>query len=127
MAWARSCSPMSLITVITRQGNAAKVLFSRCSHAGKFAGAFAGFFIGVGLSLIGYVPNEVQDDATVMGLQVLMIGLPYFYWQYLGLPADIQVARCASSRGLGLSLPAVYLTIGALLAVRREHTYSDHQ
>ena len=52
------------------------VIFSVQTMLVKFAGAFAGFFIGVGLSLIGYVPNEVQDDTTVMGLRALMIGLP---------------------------------------------------
>jgi len=41
----------------------------------KFAGAFAGFFVGVGLSLIGYVPNEVQDESSVMGLRALLVGL----------------------------------------------------
>ena len=54
----------------------------------KFAGAFAGFFIGVGLSLIGYVPNEIQSEATVIGLRALMIGLPVFF-----LVASIWVYR----------------------------------
>jgi melibiose permease len=54
----------------------------------KFAGAFAGFFIGVGLSLIGYVPNEIQSEATVVGLRAFMIGLPVFF-----LVASIWVYR----------------------------------
>ena len=55
------------------------IVFSVQTMLVKFAGAFAGFFIGVGLSLIGYVPNEVQDDTTVMGLRALMIGLPVIF------------------------------------------------
>ena len=55
------------------------VIFSVQTMLVKFAGAFAGFFIGVGLSLIGYVPNEVQDDLTVIGLRALMIGLPVIF------------------------------------------------
>jgi melibiose permease len=42
----------------------------------KSAGAFSGFFIGVSLTLIGYVPNAVQSAATVFGLRFLMIGAP---------------------------------------------------
>ncbi|MEC7517389.1 MAG: melibiose:sodium transporter MelB, partial [Pseudomonadota bacterium] len=41
--------------------------------------AFAGFFIGVGLSLIGYMPNEIQREATVFGLRALIIGLPVVF------------------------------------------------
>ena len=55
------------------------ILFSVQTMLVKFAGAFAGFFIGVGLSLIGYVPNAVQSGVTVIGLQVLMIGLPALF------------------------------------------------
>jgi melibiose permease len=55
------------------------ILFSVQTMLVKFAGAFAGFFIGVGLSLIGYVPNAVQSDVTVMGLRALMIGLPALF------------------------------------------------
>jgi len=52
------------------------ILFSVQTMLVKFAGALSGFFIGVGLTLIGYVPNEVQTDATVIGLRVLMILVP---------------------------------------------------
>ena len=63
------------------------IIFSVQTMLVKFAGAFAGFFIGVGLSLIGYVPNEIQSEATVIGLRALMIGLPVFFligsiWAY---------------------------------------------
>ena len=55
------------------------IIFSVQTMLVKFAGAFAGFFIGVGLSLIGYVPNEIQSEATVFGLRTLMIGLPVVF------------------------------------------------
>ncbi len=55
------------------------IIFSVQTMLVKFAGAFAGFFIGVGLSLIGYVPNEIQSEATVFGLRTLMIGFPVVF------------------------------------------------
>ena len=55
------------------------IIFSVQTMLVKFAGAFAGFFIGVGLSLIGYVPNEIQSEVTVFGLRTLMIGLPVVF------------------------------------------------
>ena len=64
------------------------IIFSVQTMLVKFAGAFAGFFIGAGLSLIGYVPNEIQSEATVFGLRALMIGLPVFF-----LVASIWVYR----------------------------------
>ena len=42
----------------------------------KGAGALAGFLIGFGLTMIGYVPNEVQSAETIFGLKVLMILIP---------------------------------------------------
>ncbi|MEC7009099.1 MAG: melibiose:sodium transporter MelB [Pseudomonadota bacterium] len=55
------------------------IIFSVQTMLVKFAGAFAGFFIGVGLSLIGYMPNEIQSEATVFGLRALIIGLPVVF------------------------------------------------
>ena len=52
------------------------ILFSVQTMLVKFASALSGFFIGAGLSCIGYVPNEEQSDFTVMGLQAMMIALP---------------------------------------------------
>jgi len=52
------------------------IIFSVQTMLVKFAAAFSGFFIGVGLTLIGYVPNEVQADMTIFGLRVLMIAVP---------------------------------------------------
>ena len=45
----------------------------------KFAGAFAGFFIGMGLTFIGYVPNVEQSEETIFGLRALMIGSPIIF------------------------------------------------
>lgn len=52
------------------------IIFSVQTMLVKFAGAFAGFFIGIGLSIVGYVANEVQTEQTVLGLKALMIVLP---------------------------------------------------
>lgn len=53
------------------------VIFSVQTMLVKAASAFAGFLIGIGLTVIGYVPNEVQDPDTVFGMRVLMIGIPF--------------------------------------------------
>ncbi|CAK1780337.1 hypothetical protein VCRA2112O187_14210001 [Vibrio crassostreae] len=42
----------------------------------KFAGAAGGFIVGMGLSVVGYVPNVEQSDSTIMGLHFMMVGLP---------------------------------------------------
>jgi melibiose permease len=42
----------------------------------KFAGALSGFFIGIGLSMIGYVPNVEQSEETIFGLRFMMVGTP---------------------------------------------------
>jgi melibiose permease len=52
------------------------VIFSVQTMLVKAAGALAGFFVGVSLTLIGYVPNEVQSAQTIFGLRFLMIGAP---------------------------------------------------
>ncbi len=52
------------------------VIFSVQTMLVKFAGAAGGFIVGVGLSLIGYVPNVVQTQSTILGLEFMMAGLP---------------------------------------------------
>ena len=52
------------------------VIFSVQTMLVKFAGAAGGFIVGIGLSVIDYVPNEVQSAGTVFGLQFMMIALP---------------------------------------------------
>ena len=52
------------------------IIFSVQTMLVKFAGALSGFFIGLGLSVIGYLPNANQTEETIVGLQVMMIGTP---------------------------------------------------
>ncbi|UYM18018.1 melibiose:sodium transporter MelB [Endozoicomonas euniceicola] len=52
------------------------VIFSVQTMLVKAAGALAGFLIGSGLTLIGYVANEVQTPDTITGLKVLMLLVP---------------------------------------------------
>lgn len=52
------------------------IIFSVQTMLVKFAGALSGFFIGIGLTVVGYVPNTVQSDTTIFGLKVMMIGVP---------------------------------------------------
>jgi melibiose permease len=55
------------------------IIFSVQTMLVKFAGAFAGFFIGMGLTFIGYVPNVEQSEETIFGLRALMIGSPIIF------------------------------------------------
>ncbi|PSW22109.1 melibiose:sodium transporter MelB [Photobacterium sanctipauli] len=52
------------------------IIFSVQTMLVKFAGALSGFFVGIGLTLIGYVPNVEQSPETILGLRILMIGIP---------------------------------------------------
>jgi melibiose permease len=42
----------------------------------KIASAVVGLAVGVGLTLVGYVANAVQTAPTILGMKVLMIGVP---------------------------------------------------
>lgn len=52
------------------------VIFSVQTMLVKFAGAAGGFIVGVGLSVIGYVPNVEQSETTIMGLNIMMLAIP---------------------------------------------------
>ena len=42
----------------------------------KSASAVSGWLVSVGLTLVGYVPNVAQTGSTIMGMRILMIGVP---------------------------------------------------
>ena len=42
----------------------------------KAASAIAGWLIGVGLTVVGYMPNAVQTPGTIFGMRILMIAVP---------------------------------------------------
>ncbi|MFA0438756.1 melibiose:sodium transporter MelB [Vibrio sp. 10N.286.49.C2] len=52
------------------------VIFSVQTMLVKFAGAAGGFIVGMGLTVVGYVPNVEQSASTINGLEFMMIGLP---------------------------------------------------
>lgn len=52
------------------------IIFSIQTMLVKFAGALSGFFVGIGLTAVGYVPNIEQSEETILGLRALMIGIP---------------------------------------------------
>lgn len=55
------------------------IIFSAQTLLVKTASAVAGWLVGVGLSLVGYVPDVPQSEATIMGLRFLMIGAPIIF------------------------------------------------
>jgi melibiose permease len=52
------------------------VIFSIQTMLVKFAGALGGFIVGIGLTVVGYVPDVEQAHSTIIGLNVLMIAVP---------------------------------------------------
>lgn len=61
------------------------VIFSVQTMLVKFAGAAGGFIVGVGLSVVGYVPNVEQAESTIAGLHFMMVGLPAILMLISGL------------------------------------------
>ena len=59
----------------------------------KASQAVSGLFTGVGLALVGYVPDVAQTPTAIMGIRILMIGIPtifvalsyFIYKKYLSL------------------------------------------
>ena len=90
------------------------IIFSVQTMLVKFAGAFAGFFVGIGLTVIGYVPNADQSEGTIFGLRALMVGSPILFialsvWVYKtyyrlnGTLHDEVAAKVASLQSEGVS------------------------
>ncbi|MGL4946657.1 MAG: melibiose:sodium transporter MelB [Cetobacterium sp.] len=52
------------------------VIFSVQTLLVKSASAISGWLIGMGLSLVGYVPNVVQNSSSILGIKYLMIVFP---------------------------------------------------
>lgn len=52
------------------------MVFSTQTFVVKFAGAFSGLISGVGLKLIGFVPNVEQSTQTIWGMTFIMIVIP---------------------------------------------------
>lgn len=48
------------------------IVFSMQTMTVKFGSAFAGFLSGLTLTLVGYVPNQVQSEETLLGLRLVM-------------------------------------------------------
>lgn len=49
------------------------VLYSVNTLVSKCSGALTGFLVGISLTLIGYVPNQMQTEATMAGLQIIYL------------------------------------------------------
>jgi melibiose permease len=52
------------------------IIFSAQTMLIKLAGALSAFITGVGLSLVGYVANQEQTPGTLLGIKILMLGVP---------------------------------------------------
>ena len=42
----------------------------------KTASAVSGWLIGVGLTIVGYIPNATQTEGTILGMRILMVVVP---------------------------------------------------
>ena len=80
------------------------ILFSTQTFVVKLAGALSGFISGAGLSCIGFVADAVQSPAAVLGIRVIMGGIPILfsllylviYWRFYRLNGSrLQEVRAA--------------------------------
>lgn len=55
------------------------MVFSAAAFSQKLGGALAGALIGWLLGALGYAANEVQSDASAMGIILLMTLIPAFF------------------------------------------------
>lgn len=69
------------------------IIFSAQTMLIKLAGALSAFITGVGLSIVGFVANQPQEPGTLLGIKVLMLGVPVvlvsisalIYWKFYKL------------------------------------------
>jgi len=52
------------------------IIFSAQTMLIKLAGALSAFITGVGLTIVGYVANQEQSPSTILGIKILMLGVP---------------------------------------------------
>ena len=55
------------------------IVFSTQTFVVKLAGALSGFITGAGLSLIGFVADAVQEPGTILGIRIIMGGIPIVF------------------------------------------------
>ncbi|MFI3210491.1 MAG: melibiose:sodium transporter MelB [Peptostreptococcaceae bacterium] len=55
------------------------IVFSVQTLLVKTASAVSGWLVGVGLSVVGYVPDVPQSESAIMGIRFLMIGAPIIF------------------------------------------------
>ena len=87
------------------------IIFSMQTMLVKAGAAFAGFAVGIGLGVIGYVPNIEQSETTIMGLKFMMIVLPiilyalsaFIYHRYYTL--DARFVSLGKEQSQSLSQP----------------------
>jgi GPH family glycoside/pentoside/hexuronide:cation symporter len=53
------------------------MIFGALSFAQKASIGLGAFLVGVSLDLIGYVPNEVQSDGTLLGIRTMVALMPF--------------------------------------------------
>lgn len=52
------------------------IIFSAQTLLVKLASAISGWLIGIGLTVVGYIPGVEQSGTTIFGMRVIMMGLP---------------------------------------------------
>lgn len=86
------------------------IVFSTQTFVVKLAGALSGFITGAGLSLIGFVADAAQGPGTILGIRVIMGGIPILfsltylgiYWKFYRLNgAFLETVKCRCRAGEG--------------------------
>jgi len=64
------------------------IVFSVQTFVVKLASALSAFIVGLGLDIVGFIPDTAQSASTLTGLRFIMFVLPIF-----GLVASLWVYR----------------------------------